>query len=533
MVPEDDGRRPSTSRGQDDLPVVDLWFSGIRELEKRMRQWISADGIFVATPEPQPPSSVARVRLILADGFVLTEGTAVVVWARSESEDSGCEPGMGMRWMVLPEPSRQVIEQLVAEHQADGGHAFDPDRLPEGDLAPGDVEGFAALHDQPTVVRFLPDTEDDGRVVISDPGAAPSTEMSHDAPELMPAIQVASADTMGHAASRGHDPEVDRAGTPPEDGAMLDSGLADALSDGIPPDASEGTLTATDGAKPAGDGSTVDRPVPYLEEPGFGSISDLDEEAGSVPSEPMIVMPDEDDLQSAVVPVRRTAGPVILSAIAVLVVAVAAAVLLSQRTPNGTPPVVSAVPTVPPAQVSAPVPDPTPAQPLADAVLREPTMLPATPPDEPVAATSVVLPQTTSGASEADAPSRSDREAPAGPPSGASRAVAGISWSRRGSATVVEIQLESGVAASSAIVSTMSDPPRVLVRFPRVAEPFSQLLIPVASPELAQIRSWLHSELRPPELHIVLDLAGDRVSLLEVRREEHTIVLVLGSPAGP
>ena len=155
MVLEGDGRRSSASRGQNDLPVVDLWFSGIRELAQRMRQWVSADGIFVATPEPQPPSSVARVRLILADGFVLTEGTAVVVWTRSESGGAGCDSGMGMRWVVLPEASRRVIEQLVSEHEAEGGRPFNPDRLPEGGLAPEDGRAPAAQDDQPTVVQSI------------------------------------------------------------------------------------------------------------------------------------------------------------------------------------------------------------------------------------------------------------------------------------------------------------------------------------------------------------------------------------------
>jgi len=108
------------------------------------------------------------------------------------------------------------------------------------------------------------------------------------------------------------------------------------------------------------------------------------------------------------------------------------------------------------------------------------------------------------------------------------RGVRGITWSHEAGSTEVEIRLGSKLSPKDVSVSQFEQPPRILVRIPDVSEPFSPLLIPVGSPELAQVRSWLHVERRPPELHVVLDLAGDRASLTEVRREAHAIVLVIG-----
>ncbi len=499
MVLEGDGRRSSASRGQNDLPVVDLWFSGIRELAQRMRQWVSADGIFVATPEPQPPSSVARVRLILADGFVLTEGTAVVVWTRSESGGAGCDSGMGMRWVVLPEASRRVIEQLVTEHEAEGGRPFNPDLLPEGGLAPEDGWAPAAQDDQPTVVHSI---------------SAP-------AEVLLPRSPDGSAvEQRGGGVS--DDEVLDRHGVSPEAVA------ADPRAAGMPPRPAQ---VAPDGTEERG----LSEADQALGQPGFGpryaegaSSPDLADELASAFAEPEIVMPDESDLRAGEPPVRRTAWPWLLMAVAALAIVVAAVVLLSRPSSTGTTADMLAPKVSPqPPRGSSAIPIPTSGAVPADGgggELEEPTELPDTPQSGPAAAPreSTLEPVSAAG------PSEESWELSVRPSDRLSEAVAGIVWSRDRGATVVEIKLGPGLAPDSAVVSAMSDPPRVLVRIPRVTEPFSQLLIPVGTPELLGIRSWLHGELRPPELHVVIDLAGDRVKLLEVRRGAHSVVLALG-----
>ncbi len=515
MVAEDDGRRASTSREQNDLPVVDLWFSGVRELTRRMRRWISTDGIFVATPDPQPPSSVARVRLILADGFVLTEGTAVVTWARSASEDPACESGMGMRWVVLPEASRRVIEQLVEEHQADGGRAFDPDHLPEGDLPTDDMEGFAPLEDQPTVVRSLPDLAVDGQVAATAPddGAEPCVAPEADAQGWSLAPRASGLDQAEDLALERFPPDDARSGTSADHGAGLYSGATGASSTEPPLLPSQAVVEGSAG--------------PEL--PGPGPVADRSRAAESVATELEIVMPDEDDLSGEYAPRRRSVRPVLWAVVAALVVTAAVVALLLRASRSETSSESLAVPSVPASQDRVNVPEPTSAPTIGEEDLVEPTGTAGIFQGEPAAEPTAAPSRTPPAPPEADASSGEAGEAVGGLPNGPSRAVIGITWRRRGEETVVELQLGAGLAPDTAIVSAMSHPARVLVRFPGVVEPFSQLLIPVSSPELTQIRSWLHSELRPPELHVVLDLAREGVALLEVRRERSSVVLVLGS----
>jgi hypothetical protein len=500
MVLEGDGRHSSASHGQNDLPVVDLWFSGIRELAQRMRQWVSADGIFVATPEPQPPSSVARVRLILADGFVLAEGTAVVVWTRPESGGAGCDSGMGMRWVVLPEASRRVIEQLVQEHEAEGGRPFDPDRLPEGGLAPEDGWASVVQDDQPTVVQS-----------ISAPAAVLLPRGSNVAAVEQPGDEVRV------------DEVDDRHGVSPE------AATADPRSAGMPPRPAQ---VAPDGTEERGlskADQVLGQPGVELRHTEAASSPDLAGELASAFAEPEIVVPYESDLRVGEPPVGRTAWPWWLMAVAVLAAVVAAVVVLSTRSTTGTTAGVLApkVSPQPPRESST-----IPTIPISPAVpvdggrgeLEEPTE----PPERPQSGPAVVPRESTPEPVSAAGPSGESGEPVVRPPDRLSEAVAGIVWSRGQGETVVEIKLGSGLAPDSAVVSAMSDPPRVLVRIPRVTEPFSELMIPVGTPELLAIRSWLHGELRPPELHVVIDLAGDRVKLLEVRRGAHSVVLTLG-----
>ena len=153
---------------------------------------------------------------------------------------------------------------------------------------------------------------------------------------------------------------------------------------------------------------------------------------------------------------------------------------------------------------------------------------PTEPPDTPQSGPAAVPRESTREPVSAAGPSGESGEPVVRPSDMLSEAVTGIVWSRGRGTTVVEIKLGPGLPPDAVVVSAMGDPPRVLVRIPGVAEPFTQLLIPVGSPELLTIRSWLHGELRPPELHVVIDLAGDRVKLLEVRRGAHSVVLALG-----
>jgi hypothetical protein len=107
-------------------------------------------------------------------------------------------------------------------------------------------------------------------------------------------------------------------------------------------------------------------------------------------------------------------------------------------------------------------------------------------------------------------------------------AVVNLSWSRQGAETVVTITGNGAFSDQALDVMSMSDPPRVLVRIYRITEGYSQAEIAVSSPELSKIRIGHHPEYQPPQLYVVLDLAGSAVKVTGSTIQGDTIRVRLG-----
>jgi len=86
-----------------------------------------------------------------------------------------------------------------------------------------------------------------------------------------------------------------------------------------------------------------------------------------------------------------------------------------------------------------------------------------------------------------------------------------LSWRRTADGTEVRIETGVPVAPGRVRLLRLDDPPRVLVRIRGVRRQVAVPVLPAGTPELVRIRAWLHDELRPPELFVVLDLAGPHV----------------------
>lgn len=78
---------------------------------------ISRSGIFIASANPRTPGSRFQLEMALAAPLNLTfQATAEVVWKREFSLKSQYEPGMGLKFIDLPEGVGERIEEWVQSH---------------------------------------------------------------------------------------------------------------------------------------------------------------------------------------------------------------------------------------------------------------------------------------------------------------------------------------------------------------------------------------------------------------------------------
>jgi hypothetical protein len=83
-----------------------------------------------------------------------------------------------------------------------------------------------------------------------------------------------------------------------------------------------------------------------------------------------------------------------------------------------------------------------------------------------------------------------------------------MNWRLEGDATVVELVFDRLVLPESISHFRMTDAPgpREVVVVRGVAASDAPLKTPIDSPLLTSVRTWLHEDRSPPELHVVLDL---------------------------
>jgi uncharacterized protein (TIGR02266 family) len=125
--------------GDGDLIEIDLNFESMRRFQAEFSPNLSADGLFIDTGEPLAPGAVVRFRVILPEGFVLLEGTAVVEWNRLADAIADGPPGMALRFVTLSPQNQELVEQLVQDHLEAGGTPFNLDVRPAATDFPTDA----------------------------------------------------------------------------------------------------------------------------------------------------------------------------------------------------------------------------------------------------------------------------------------------------------------------------------------------------------------------------------------------------------
>ena len=92
-----------------------------------------------------------------------------------------------------------------------------------------------------------------------------------------------------------------------------------------------------------------------------------------------------------------------------------------------------------------------------------------------------------------------------------------IDWRDDDGTTVITLVADGELSRSRIHDFRLDDPPRHAIQLRGVVEPYPSLRVDVGGQRVERIRTWHHGELEPPELHVVLDLAGPSVAVSSVR----------------
>ncbi len=80
---------------------------------------ISRGGVFIATVNPREPGSRFKVEISLPEPISQTiQCDCEVVWKRHFSRKSDYEPGMGVRFLDMPEETAEAIDRWVKSQEA-------------------------------------------------------------------------------------------------------------------------------------------------------------------------------------------------------------------------------------------------------------------------------------------------------------------------------------------------------------------------------------------------------------------------------
>jgi len=157
MSPNSDTHDPDQISGTGgNLTAIDLEFDTLRQFREVMASRLNYEGFFVATDDPLPKGTPVRFRFLLADGFVLVEGTAVAAWARYEEDGPDHPSGMALLFDELGHQGREIVDELIDFHIATGG---DPFEIGPGVSDAGEI-GTDALASDPLETKVpLPELE--------------------------------------------------------------------------------------------------------------------------------------------------------------------------------------------------------------------------------------------------------------------------------------------------------------------------------------------------------------------------------------
>jgi hypothetical protein len=153
------------------MAEVELHFDSMRHLHAELAPMLSNDGLFILSEDPHETDTVVRFRVTLPEGFVLIEGTGIVIWARSPFEEGG-PAGMAVRYASLSREAQETIDAIIDAHLASGGSLFNLD--PAGDPQPSiptdalDHESLGSVRDRESAKAATARQLEQARLTIRD-----------------------------------------------------------------------------------------------------------------------------------------------------------------------------------------------------------------------------------------------------------------------------------------------------------------------------------------------------------------------------
>jgi uncharacterized protein (TIGR02266 family) len=478
---------------------------------------VSPGGMFIRTRTPQPAGTVLEFEFRLGDGFELIRGRGEVVWTRAEDEGPARPAGMGLRFLELSQGSKELIYRIVDHHIQQGGTPFDVTQGPPDPIPPPPVPPPASAPAPPTPLSPL-------RFDLSPlpapprPQAPPLSSPAADAKAWLPSLEeepggfdpspyapplTTQDDWMKARQALPKEPFSEPEAGAAEPGPAQDQPAAGpffgASLEPEPPRRSRralpwvlvGVLVALAA------GAYLFRDT-LLGLAGLGGDEGSENIAQATP--PTVRRPGR--LRSRALPSASPAPSV--AATPVDTPAPAPMTEVSPVRPAVTPAKAPApAPTLPPA------PTPAPVAKMAKAAAATPVVPVATPAPNPKAG---AKPQ-----GEKPAPLPAVRE-DTGP---AATGVDKITFEKAFGGTDIILWGNGAIRSRTYVRSRIEgNPPRELIRISGIKRPAPAARLAVGTPEVLQVRTGLHAG---DELHIVLDLAGPKVTVTGVEEGENRL----------
>jgi molecular chaperone DnaK len=484
---------------------------------------VSPGGMFIRTRTPQPAGTVLEFEFRLGDGFELIRGRGEVVWTRAEDEGPARPAGMGLRFLELSQGSKELIYRIVDHHIQQGGTPFDVTQGPPDPIPPPPA---------PAPLPPLPPLRFDPAPTPPPAAAAPSPRLTPSPLPPPPSPQAPPAPSLAPPAG-GWEPENSKLWLPSleeEPGGFDPSPYAPPLA--APDDwmKARQALPKESFSEPA---AGAPEPGPAHDHPAAGPLF-----GASLEPEPSRH--------------SRRALPWIL--VGVLVALAAGAYLFrdtllglaglggdegAENLAQATPPTVKprhlrsrALPSASPAPTAAaPMETPveTPARPPAPIPKAAPAPAASVPvaAAKPAPAAAVAAPAPTTATLPPSSKTGPQGEKPAPLPAvredtgPAATGVDKITFEKAFGGTDIILWGNGAIRSRTYVRSRIEgNPPRELIRLSGIKRPAPAARLAVGTPEVLQVRTGLHAG---DELHVVLDLAGPKVTVTGIEEGENRL----------
>jgi hypothetical protein len=111
----------------------------------------------------------------------------------------------------------------------------------------------------------------------------------------------------------------------------------------------------------------------------------------------------------------------------------------------------------------------------------------------------------------------------------AANTISDVSWIHDDQGnTVVVVSATGDMDPASYRAYTLEDPTRIVIVLTGVDAPYLPDEVPVGDARVDGLRIGYHRESAPPELHVVVDAASDRVGLLDIDHERNRLMVTVG-----